>query len=92
MTFDQPELVGRSHQGGLQLTPEFTALLLGLTLYTGAFIAEVVRGSVQAIPKGQTEAASAVGLNGYQRLRLVILPQAMTIMIPAAHQPVSEPR
>ena len=82
MTFDQPELVGRSHQGGLQLTPEFTALLLGLTLYTGAFIAEVVRGSVQAIPKGQTEAASAVGLNGYQRLRLVILPQAMTIMIP----------
>lgn len=82
MTFELPELIGRSHEGGLQVTPEFTALLLGLTLYTGAFIAEVVRGSIQAISKGQTEAASALGLNGFQRLRLVILPQALSIMIP----------
>lgn len=82
MTLNLPELVGRAHEGGLQFSPEFTALLIGLTLYTGAFIAEVVRGSIQAISKGQTEAASAIGLNGFQRLRLVILPQALTIMIP----------
>lgn len=79
---DQPELIGRSYEGGVRITPEFTALLLGLTIYTGAFIAEVVRGSLQAIEKGQTEAASALGLSALQRLRLVVLPQAMRIMIP----------
>ena len=79
---DQPELIGRSYEGGVRITPEFTALLLGLTIYPGAFIAEVVRGSLQAIEKGQTEAASALGLGGLQRLRFVILPQAMRIMIP----------
>jgi len=82
LTYEEPELVGRSYEGGLQITPEFTALLVGLTLYTGTFIAEIVRGSIQAIPKGQTEAAAALGLSGLQRLRYVILPQAMRIMIP----------
>jgi len=82
LDFDRPALDERSYVGGYQISPEFTALLLGLTLYTGAFIAEVVRGSLQAIPKGQTEASLAVGLTPLQSLRLVLLPQAMRIMIP----------
>ncbi|MBM3139622.1 MAG: ABC transporter permease subunit [Chloroflexi bacterium] len=68
--------------GGMQVTPEFSALLLALVIYTGAFIAEIVRGSIQALPRGQTEAAMAVGLGGYERMTLVILPQALRIMIP----------
>jgi general L-amino acid transport system permease protein len=80
--FERPELGERAYFGGLQLSPEFGALLVGLVLYTGAFIAEVARGSILAIPKGQTEAAAAVGLSALQRLRFVILPQAMRIMIP----------
>ncbi len=82
LDFDRPQLAERSYVGGLEISPEFTALLIGLVLYTGTFIAEVVRGSILAIPKGQTEAAAAVGLNAFQRLRYVILPQAMRIMIP----------
>lgn len=68
---------------GMVLRPEFASLVLGLTMYTGAFIAEIVRGSIQALPRGQTEAANAVGLSGYQRLTLVILPQALRQMIPS---------
>jgi general L-amino acid transport system permease protein len=55
---------------------------MGLSVYTGAFIAEIVRGSIQALPRGQGEAASALGLSAYQRLTLVILPQALRTMIP----------
>ena len=65
------------------VNPEFAALVLGLMMYTGAFIAEIVRGSIQALPRGQTEAAKAVGLSGYQRLTLIILPQALRQMIPS---------
>lgn len=72
----------REYQGGLGITPEFAALLLALVMYTGAFIAEIVRGSIQALPRGQTEAALAVGLTGYQRTSLIILPQALRSMIP----------
>ncbi len=81
---ERPELTerGLSYDGGFQVTPEFAGILLALVLYTGAFIAEIVRGSIQAVPKGQTEAAAALGLNPFQRLSLVILPQAMRIMIP----------
>ncbi len=81
---ERPELGerGLGYDGGLQITPEFAGVLLALVLYTGAFIAEIVRGSIQAVPKGQTEAAAALGLNPLQRLSLVILPQAMRIMIP----------
>ncbi len=68
---------------GMIIKPEFAALVLGLTMYTGSFIAEIVRGSIQALPRGQTEAASAVGLSGYQRLSLIILPQALRQMIPS---------
>lgn len=64
------------------LSPEFGALLLGLTLYTAAFIAEVVRGGVQAVPKGQWEAAQALGLGPGLTLRLIIFPQALRIIIP----------
>jgi general L-amino acid transport system permease protein len=68
--------------GGMQVTPEFAALLVALVIYTGAFIAEIVRGSIQALPRGQGEAAMALGLSGYQRTTLVILPQALRTMIP----------
>ncbi len=79
-----PELDGRSVTGGQLLYPEYFALLLSLVLYTSAFIAEIVRGSIQAVPKGQVEAADALGLRPLQRLRLVVLPQALRIATPAA--------
>ncbi len=79
---DSPEVGRFAYDGGLTVTPEFAALLTGLSIYTASFIAEIVRGSVLAIPKGQTEAAQALGFNSVQRLRLVILPQAMAIIIP----------
>ncbi|MCI0818055.1 MAG: ABC transporter permease subunit [Chloroflexi bacterium] len=82
LSVETPEVGRFSYEGGMKITPEFAALLTGLSIYTAAFIAEIVRGSVQAIPKGQTEAAEALGLNGFQRLRLVILPQALVIIIP----------
>ena len=83
LTIDVPVLRGTDYMEGLTLRPEFTALTLGLTIYTASFIAEIVRASIQALPKGQTEAANAVGLSGYQRLTLVILPQALRQMIPS---------
>jgi general L-amino acid transport system permease protein len=70
------------YEGGLVVTPEFTAVMVALVLYTGSFIAEIVRGSIQALPKGQTEAAMAIGLSQYQRMTLVILPQALRTIIP----------
>ena len=68
--------------GGLALTPEFTALLAGLVIYTGAFIAEVVRAGILAVQRGQAEAAKALGLKPLQVLRLVIIPQALRVIIP----------
>jgi general L-amino acid transport system permease protein len=79
---DVPELLERSYRGGAQLSPEYTALLIGLVVYTGAFIAEIVRGSILAVSKGQKEAAEALGLTPRQQLRFVVLPQAMRIAIP----------
>jgi general L-amino acid transport system permease protein len=79
---DVPELKGFNFVGGLTLTPEFAALLLGLTVYTSAFIAEVVRSGIQAVSNGQWEAAGALGLPRRQVLRLVILPQALRVIIP----------
>ena len=83
LEIDTPAIEGTNYAGGMHLRPEFTALLLGLTVYTASFIAEIVRASIQALPRGQTEAANAIGLNGYQRLTLVILPQALRQMIPS---------
>jgi general L-amino acid transport system permease protein len=68
--------------GGLTLSSEFSALLTGLVLYTAAFIAEVVRGGIQAVKKGQIEAARALGLGETHILRLVIFPQAMRVIVP----------
>ena len=69
-------------ENGGSLTPEFMALLLGLTIYTAAFVAEVVRGGIQSVSLGQSEAASALGLNRGQTMRLVMLPQALRVIIP----------
>jgi general L-amino acid transport system permease protein len=69
-------------RGGIALSPEFTALLVGLVLYTAAFIAEIVRGGIQAVPKGQLEAARALGLSEGALLRLVVLPQALRVIVP----------
>ena len=69
-------------EGGLRLTPEFAALLVGLVIYTASFIAEIVRAGIQSVPRGQVEAGQALGLSGFQRLRLVVLPQALRVIIP----------
>ena len=81
-TLDFPTLQGRNIGGGTQLTLGFFALFLGLTLYTAAFIADIVRAGIQAVPHGQIEAARAQGLSGGQVLNLVILPQALRLIIP----------
>ena len=67
---------------GLTLTPEFLALTWGLTLYTSAFVAEVIRSGIQSVPLGQIEAALSIGLSPWQRLRLVVLPQALRLIVP----------
>jgi len=77
-----PTLEGFNYQGGLRLTPEFAAMFIGLTTYTAAFIAEVVRAGIQAVDRGQIEAARAVGLSTTQVLSLVIFPQALRVIIP----------
>ena len=69
-------------QGGIEILPEFIALLLGLVVYTASFIAEVVRAGLQSVPRGQSEAAKALGLANTPTLRLVVIPQAMRVIIP----------
>jgi general L-amino acid transport system permease protein len=81
-TLDTPEVGELSTSGGFRLSPEYAALLIALALYTASHIAEIVRGSILAVPRGQSEAANAVGLSGFQRLRHVVLPQAFRISIP----------
>jgi len=77
-----PVLQGFNFQGGTNISPEFTALLLGLVLYTAAFVAEVVRAGIQSVTKGQTEAAMSLGLKPVLVLNLVVLPQALRVIIP----------
>jgi general L-amino acid transport system permease protein len=77
-----PALAGLNFKGGLRLTPEFAALLFGLVLYTGAFIAEIVRAGIQSVSRGQTEAARSLGLANSQTLRLIVFPQALRVIIP----------
>ena len=79
---DVPSLQGFNFKGGLVVTPEFTALWLGLSIYTAAFIAEVVRAGIEAVDKGQSEAAMALGLPPKRELRLIVLPQALRVIIP----------
>lgn len=77
-----PELKGFNFQGGAALKPEFLALWLALSLYTSAFIAEIVRAGIQAVSHGQTEAAHALGLRNNRSLQLVVIPQALRVIIP----------
>jgi general L-amino acid transport system permease protein len=80
--WSMPQLRAFSFDGGMVLIPEFVGLVLGLSFYTGAYIAENVRSGILAVDKGQREAAAALGLSRGQMLRLVILPQAMRVIVP----------
>lgn len=82
VTWSYPELAGFNFKGGMTLVPEFVALLLALSIYTAAFIAENVRAGILAVSHGQTEAAHALGLDNAQTLRLVVIPQALRVIIP----------
>ena len=77
-----PQLVNGVWQAPLRLSVEFSALLTGLVVYSGAYIAEVVRGGIASVPKGQWEAASALGLGWLASLRHVVLPQALRVIVP----------
>ena len=82
LLFDFPILGRFNFEGGKVFTTQFAALLLGLVLYTAAFIAEIVRAGIQSVSRGQVEAASSIGLKPFQALRLVIFPQALRVAIP----------
>jgi general L-amino acid transport system permease protein len=82
VVLSRPEVVDRGIEGGVAMGLPFVAVLVGLVLYTATHVAEIVRGSILAVPKGQTEAATAVGLSTAQRLRHVVLPQAFRIAVP----------
>ena len=82
ISLDVPVLQRFNFVGGIVLSPEFSALLFGLVIYTTAFIGEVVRGGIQSVRRGQLEAAYAVGLTQRQTLRLVVFPQALRVIVP----------
>jgi general L-amino acid transport system permease protein len=82
MKLNAPKLTGFNFVGGITVSPEFMALLLGLVLYTAAFVAEVVRAGIQSVGKGQREAAMSLGLKPTLVLNLVILPQALRVIVP----------
>jgi general L-amino acid transport system permease protein len=82
VSFEMPFLRGFNFVGGLRVLPEFVALVLGLSLYTAAFIAEIVRAGILSVSHGQTEAAQSLGLSRSQTLKLVIIPQAQRVIIP----------
>ncbi|MCG6929930.1 MAG: amino acid ABC transporter permease [Desulfofustis sp.] len=82
LAMDVPELKGFNFQGGRNISPEFSALLIGLVLYTASFIAQIVRAGIQSISHGQTEAAMSIGLKPGQVLKLIIFPQALRVIVP----------
>ncbi len=82
ISFTLPVLRGFNFAGGQQIFPEFAALLLGLSVYTGAFIAEIVRAGILAVGRGQHEAAAALGVRPNVTMRLVVIPQAMRVIVP----------
>ncbi len=82
LEYNAPQKTNFGVAGGLQISPEFMALVLGLVIYTSAFIAEITRAGIQAVHKGQWEAARAIGLGYAETLQLIILPQALRVMIP----------
>ena len=81
-TWNLPEVGRFQYTGGLQMSPEFFGLLLALSLFNAAFVAEIVRGAIASVPRGEREAAAALGLSPWQQLRLVVLPQALRVMLP----------
>jgi general L-amino acid transport system permease protein len=82
ISWEIPVLKGFNYQGGMEMIPEFVALVLALSLYTATFIAEIVRAGIMGVSHGQTEAAYAVGLRPGPTLQLIIIPQALRIIIP----------
>jgi general L-amino acid transport system permease protein len=82
LEFEYPQAGRFNVSGGVEVAPEFVALLFGLVIYTAAFIAEVVRAGLMSVSRGQTEAAQALGLRRMQTLRLIVIPQAMRVIIP----------
>lgn len=80
--WDVPRLTGFNFQGGVVVIPEFVAMLVALSIYAAAFIAEIVRAGVQAVPRGQVEAARALGLTEGRITRLVVVPQALRVIVP----------
>jgi general L-amino acid transport system permease protein len=82
VTFEIPELKGFNFSGGSRVIPEFVALTLALSTYTGAFIAEIVRAGIQSVHKGQMEAGSSLGLQRGSTLRLIVVPQALRVILP----------
>jgi len=81
-TFEFPAVGRFNVRGGVEILPELVALLLGLSIYTAAFIAETVRAGIKSVSRGQIEAAQALGLRPLQTLRLIVIPQAMRVIIP----------
>lgn len=81
-TIEAPRQAGFGFSGGASISPEFTAVFFGLTIYTAAFIAENVRSGILGVSRGQTEAAAALGLRGSLTMRLIILPQALRVVVP----------
>jgi general L-amino acid transport system permease protein len=82
LTFEFPQGGRFNISGGVEVLPEFVALLFGLSIYTAAFIAEVVRAGILAVSRGQAEAAFSLGLKARPTLRLIVVPQAMRVIIP----------
>lgn len=82
LSVEYPSLGRFNFMGGLTLTPEFVAILLGLTLYSTAFVAEIIRGGIGAVARGQWEAGRALGLDERQVLRMIVLPQALRVIVP----------
>jgi len=82
VTFEYPQMSRFNLRGGIEILPELAALVVGLVIYTAAFIADVVRAGLQAVPRGQVEAAYALGLRRLYALRFIIVPQAMRVIIP----------
>lgn len=82
LVLDRPQVVGVQVEDGWAMSANYVALLVALVVYTASYIAEIVRGSIQAVHRGQTEAADALSLSGFQRLRFVVLPQAFRIAVP----------
>ena len=76
------ELRGFNFTGGIRVLPELVSLVLALTLYSAAYIAEIVRAGIQSVPRGQIEAARAIGLSGADQMRFVVLPQALRLIVP----------